>query len=136
MRDVLWSDACGIKVMWWIISRGTRGADSRRRAWGVVSRGRSSSDSALIPRNGGDRAAVHKCRPASGGPCLAAATTRTARASTCVEINQCVRSRDRVFIKSFLADDAGVLAETAAMDYNATRRAGVASMAWRSRLRA
>ena len=51
----------------------------------------------------------------------------------CVEINQCVECTRQFFIKSFLGDDAAVLAPSSGEEPTSPRhRAGVASMAWRS----
>ena len=50
----------------------------------------------------------------------------------CVEINQCVGCT-RQFTKSFLGDDAAVLARSSGEEPASPRhRAGVASMAWRT----
>ena len=52
--------------------------------------------------------------------------------TVCVEINQCVVHR-QFFTKSFLGDDAAVLAPSSGEEPASPRhRAGVASMAWRS----
>ena len=51
----------------------------------------------------------------------------------CVEINQCVGCTRQFFTKSFLGDDAAVLAPLSGGESASPRhRAGVASMAWRS----
>ena len=51
----------------------------------------------------------------------------------CVEINQCVGSTRQFFTKSFLGDDAAVLARSSGEEPASPRhRAGVASMAWRT----
>ena len=51
----------------------------------------------------------------------------------CVEINQCVGCTRQFFTKSFLGDDAAVLAPSSGEEPASPRhRAGVASMAWRS----
>ena len=51
----------------------------------------------------------------------------------CVEINQCVGCTRRFFTKSFLGDDAAVLARSSGEEPASPRhRAGVASMAWRT----
>ena len=51
----------------------------------------------------------------------------------CVEINQCVGCTRQCFAKSFLGDDAAVLAESRRERSTPPRhRSGVASMAWRS----
>ena len=51
----------------------------------------------------------------------------------CVEINQCVGCTRQFFTKSFLGDDAAVLAPSSGEDPAPSRyRAGVASMAWRT----
>ena len=51
----------------------------------------------------------------------------------CVEINQCVGCTRQFFTKSFLGDDAAVLARSSGEEPASPRhRAGVASMAWRS----
>ena len=51
---------------------------------------------------------------------------------TCVEINQCVGCTRQFFTKSFLGDDAAVLARSSGEEpASPRRRAGVASMAWR-----
>jgi hypothetical protein len=53
--------------------------------------------------------------------------------ATCVEINQCVGCTRQFFTKSFLADDAAVLARSSGEEPASPRhRAGVASMAWRA----
>ena len=52
---------------------------------------------------------------------------------TCVEINQCVWCTRQFFTKSFLGDDAADLARSSSEEpASPRRRAGVASMAWRS----
>ena len=49
----------------------------------------------------------------------------------CVEINQCVGCTRQFFTKSFLGDDAAVLARSSGEEPASPRhRAGVASMAW------
>ena len=51
----------------------------------------------------------------------------------CVEINQCVGCTRKFFTKSFLDDDAAVLARSSGEEPASPRhRAGVASMAWRT----
>ena len=51
----------------------------------------------------------------------------------CVETNQCVGCTRQFFTKSFLGDDAAVLARSSGEEPASPRhRAGVASMAWRS----
>ena len=51
----------------------------------------------------------------------------------CVEINQCVGCTRPFFTKSFLGDDAAVLARLSGEEPASPRhRAGVASMAWRT----
>ena len=53
--------------------------------------------------------------------------------SNCVEINQCVGCTRQFFTKSFLGDDAAVLARSSGEEPASPRhRAGVASMAWRT----
>ena len=60
-----------------------------------------------------------------------AANAAIARA--CVEINQCVGCTRQFFTKSFLGDDAAVLARSSGEEPASPRhRAGVASMAWRT----
>ena len=55
------------------------------------------------------------------------------RAAACVEINQCVGCTRQIFTKSFLGDDAAVLARSSGEEFTPPRRrAGVASMAWRT----
>ena len=50
----------------------------------------------------------------------------------CVKINQCVGCTRQFFTKSFLGDDAAVLARSSGEERPPPRhRAGVASMAWR-----
>ena len=54
-------------------------------------------------------------------------------AVACVEINQCVGCTRQFFTKSFLGDDAAVLARSSGEETASPRhRAGVASMAWRT----
>ena len=54
-------------------------------------------------------------------------------ALTCVEINQWVGCTRQFFTKSFLGDDAAVLAPSSGEESASPRhRAGVASMAWRT----
>ena len=54
-------------------------------------------------------------------------------ATTCVEIIQCAGCTQQFFTKSFLSDDAAVLARSSGGEPAAPRhRAGVAPMAWRS----
>ena len=55
----------------------------------------------------------------------------TTQVKSCVEINQCVGCTRHFFTKSFLGDDAAVLARSSATS-TPRHRAGVASMAWRS----
>ena len=51
----------------------------------------------------------------------------------CVEINQCVGCTRQFFTKSFLGDDAAVMARSSGEEPASPRhRAGVASMAWRT----
>jgi hypothetical protein len=51
----------------------------------------------------------------------------------CVEINQCVGCTRQFFTKSFLGDDAAVLARSSGEETTSLRhRAGAASMAWRT----
>ena len=51
----------------------------------------------------------------------------------CVEINQCAGCTRQFFTKSFLGDDAAVLARSSGEEPASSRhRAGVASMAWRT----
>ena len=53
--------------------------------------------------------------------------------TTCVEINQCVGCTRKFYTKSFLGDDAAVLARSSSEEPASPRhRAGVASMAWRT----
>ena len=53
--------------------------------------------------------------------------------ASCVEINQCVGCTRQFFTKSFLGDDAAVLARSSGEEPASPRhRAGVASMAWRT----
>ena len=53
--------------------------------------------------------------------------------TTCVEINQCAGCTRQFFTKSFLGDDAAVLARSSVEEPAPPRyRAGVASMAWRT----
>ena len=52
----------------------------------------------------------------------------------CVEINQCVGCTRQFFTKSFLGDDAAVLAPSSDEEPASPRhRAGIMKMAWRSR---
>ena len=52
---------------------------------------------------------------------------------TCVEINQCVGCTRQFFTKSFLGDDAAVLARSSGEEPASPRhRVGVASMTWRT----
>ena len=54
-------------------------------------------------------------------------------AYACVEINQCVGCTRQFFTKSFLGDDAAVLARSSGEETTSLRhRAGAASMAWRT----
>ena len=54
-------------------------------------------------------------------------------AQRCVEINQCVGCTRQFFTKSFLGDEAAVLARPSGEEFTSPRRrAGVASMAWRT----
>ena len=55
------------------------------------------------------------------------------RDAACVEINQCDGCTRQFFAKSFLGDDAAVLALSSGEEPASPRhRAGVASMAWRT----
>ena len=69
-------------------------------------------------------------------PCLALSFSpggATLRVEPCVEINQCVGCARQFFTKSFLGDDAAVLARSSGEEPASPRhRAGVASMAWRT----
>ena len=59
--------------------------------------------------------------------------TKQMNVMVCVEINQCVGCTRQFFTKSFLGDDAAVLARSSDEEPAPPRhRAGVASMAWRS----
>jgi hypothetical protein len=52
---------------------------------------------------------------------------------SCVEVNQCAGCTRQFFTKSFLSDDAAVLARSSGEEPASPRhRAGVASMAWRT----
>ena len=54
-------------------------------------------------------------------------------ATTCVEIIQCAGCTQQFFTKSFLGDGAAVLARSSGEETESPRRrAGVASMAWRT----
>ena len=54
-------------------------------------------------------------------------------AALCVEINQCVGCTRQFFTKSFLGDDAAILARSSGEEPASPRhRAGAASMAWRT----
>ena len=58
------------------------------------------------------------------------------KVKNCVEINQCVGCTRQFFTKSFLGDDAAVLASSSGEESASSRhRAGLASMAWRTRRR-
>ena len=58
---------------------------------------------------------------------------REAFVEDCVEINQCVGCIRQFFTKSFLGNDAAVLARSSGEERAPPRyRAGVASMAWRT----
>ena len=84
-------------------------------------------------------AVAPRVQRAGGAKVLLAATSRR-RAETwrqhvasCVEINQCVGCTRQFFTKSFLGDDAAVLARSSGDEPASPRhRAGVASMAWRT----
>ena len=55
------------------------------------------------------------------------------RVDACVEINQCVGCTRQFFTKSFIGDDAAVLARSSGEEPASPRhRAGVASLAWRT----
>ena len=55
------------------------------------------------------------------------------KATTCVEINQCVGCTRQFFTKLFLGDDAAVLARSSGEEPASPRhRAGIASTAWRT----
>ena len=57
----------------------------------------------------------------------------TAVVTSCVEINQCVGCTRQFFTKSFLGNDAAVMARSSGEEPASPRhRAGVASMAWRT----
>ena len=84
-------------------------------------------------------AVAPRVQRAGGARVLLAATSRR-RAETwrqhvasCVEINQCVGCTRQFFTKSFLGDDAAVLARSSGDEpASPHHRAGVASMAWRT----
>ena len=60
-------------------------------------------------------------------------TTANMGVTICVEINRCVGCTRQFFTKSFLGDDAAVLARSSGEEPASPRhRAGVASMAWRT----
>ena len=68
--------------------------------------------------------------------CLVAIAHHNMAVVHCVEINQCVGCTRQFFTKSFLSDGAAVLARSSGEEPASPRhRAGVASMAWRTRRR-
>ena len=70
-----------------------------------------------------------KCDPATKKGC---SEREVSYVENCVEINQCGRCTRQFFTKSFLGDDAAVLARSSGEERAPRYRAGVASMAWRS----
>ena len=71
-----------------------------------------------------------------GAPFITTVWQPPARVDICVEINQCVGCTRKFFTKSFLGDDAAVLAPSSGEEPASPRhRAGVASTAWRMTMR-
>ena len=69
--------------------------------------------------------------PSADGSCLPDDFLGTV--DVCVEINQCVGCTRQFFTKSFLGNDASVLARSSGEEPTSPRhRAGIASMAWRT----
>ena len=100
---------------------------------------RSPSRSRSRDRDRGCHIPYHE--PPKGGkawkfvadPALKKNVSPQASVTLCVEINQCVGCTRQFFTKSFLGDDAAVLAQSSGEEPAPPRyRAGVASMAWRT----
>ena len=79
------------------------------------------------------RASVFEDAEATSAFAAVSVAKRYEAATTCVEINQCAGYTRQFFTKSFLGDDAAVLARSSGEEPASPRhRAGVASMAWRT----
>ena len=122
--------------------QGLTGADTARAMHLIAAyqrRGHERAD--LDPlRLAGDRPRLRDLDPATYGfepgdadrPLRLASAPGSAVAG-CVEINQCVGCTLQFFTKSFLGDDASVLARSSGEEPASPRhRAGIASMAWRT----
>ena len=79
------------------------------------------------------RASVFEDAEATSAFAAVSVAKRYEAATTCVEINQCAGCTRQFFTKSFLGDGAAVLARSSGeKPASPRRRAGVASMAWRT----
>ena len=95
--------------------------------------GVSESNTIIMERCLGWRGVLVEPNPRAFDALKASGRTHSTLVHACVEINQCVGSTRQFFTKSFLDDGAAVLAPSSGEDSTPPRRrAGVASMAWRS----
>ena len=103
---------------------------------GVKAEADFSCPGACVRCLGGEKCVLMHYKNAGGKPGFVGITpARPADivALDCVEINQCVGCTRQFFTKSFLGDDAAVLARSSGEERAPPRyRAGVASMAWRT----
>ena len=103
---------------------------------GVKAEADFSCPGACVRCLGGEKCVLMHYKNAGGKPGFVGITpARPADivALDCVEINQCVGCTRQFFTKSFLGDDAAVLARSSGEEPTSPRhRADVASMAWRS----
>ena len=92
--------------------------------------------SSLSVIRGGDCAPDQETRTGTTALFVACHAGDSKLVHNCVEINQCVGCTRQFFTKSFLGDDAPVLARSSGEEPASPRhRAGVASMAWRTKRR-
>ena len=103
---------------------------------GVKAEADFSCPGACVRCLGGEKCVLMHYKNAGGKPGFVGITpARPADivALDCVEINQCDGCTRQFFAKSFLGDDAAVLARSSGEEPASPRhRAGVASMAWRT----
>ena len=96
---------------------------------GVVKKGLTVDEAKVLRMK-----TLEAIRAAQIRACETRGPRRYKNACVCVEINQCFGCTRQFFTKSFLGDDAAVLARSSGEEPALPRhRAGVASMAWRTR---